>query len=630
MARVLWRALSTMTAAAAVVAGLVVPAQATSSATSGIAALALANTNHTACGTNSLGGTGFDTSCTGNSGQPENWGADFVAWVWAQEGISTTGLLTSSGGATPATFAKYGGPNGSVHSSPVYTPQLGDAVVYDSPADYVAVVTAVNSDGSVQTANGDWGGEGPGASSVQTVTLPAGQTAAGSEPTPMNGKSIAAYVTPTAVAGLSGSEIAPADRWLLADGTGNTAADATGAHPLSLTSSGATWATDPTRGTVLSLDGSCAAATSTGPVLNTGGSFSVSAWVNLASNAGYQTFVTQQGSSVGSFYLEYDPDVNKWSWTRFTADSIATVIRAQSAAPAVEHTWTQLTGTYDASTGAMTLYVNGIASGSATDTSPWNAPGPLVIGYGLYNGLGGSCVDADISDVQTYQSALSASQVGQVASGGITAPSGRWRFLEGVGTNSADLSGHNHPVTLSGSDGWATNPVNSLVLNGTGYAATSTPVINTGGSFSVSAWVDLASNAGYQTFVTQQGSSVGGFYLEYDPDVNKWSWTRFASDSIATVIRAQSGPPAILNNWTYLVGTYDASTGAMTLYVNGIASGSATDTNSWNATGPLVIGYGQYNGQAGSFADAAITDVQAYQSVLAPSQVAQMYSASGI
>ena len=169
----------------------------------GVTNLATANVGRTACGPNSIGGTGFTTSCTGNSGAPENWGADFVAWDWATEGIDTTGLLTTSGGATPATFAKYGGPNGSQHGSPLYVPRPGDAVVYDSPPDYVAIVTAVNTDGSVQTIDGDWGGQGPGASNVESVLLPSGESSVGSAPDPMNGKTISAYVSPNPVAGAS-------------------------------------------------------------------------------------------------------------------------------------------------------------------------------------------------------------------------------------------------------------------------------------------------------------------------------------------------------------------------------------------------------------------------------------------
>ena len=196
----------------------------------GVTNLALANINRTACGANSLGTSGFDTSCNGNGGQPENWGADFVAWDWAQEGISTTGLLTTAGGSNPALFSKYGGPNGSVHSSPLYRPRPGDAIVYDSPADYVAIVTAVNADGSVQTADGDWGGEGPGASSVLAVTLPSGQTAVGSSPDPMNGKTVAAYVSPIPTG--QSTQLSPfgAITWTPPEGSARTDIFAADAH----------------------------------------------------------------------------------------------------------------------------------------------------------------------------------------------------------------------------------------------------------------------------------------------------------------------------------------------------------------------------------------------------------------
>ncbi len=46
------------------------------------------------------------------------------------------------------------------------------------------------------------------------------------------------------------------------------------------------------------------------------------------------------------------------------------------------------------------------------------------------------------------------------------------------------------------------------------------PVIDTSGSFTVSAWVNLANTNGYQTFVSGDGSQVSGFYLQLRGDVN--------------------------------------------------------------------------------------------------------------
>jgi hypothetical protein len=182
------------------------------------ASLAAANVGKTAgsCAntptTNSLGGSQFETSCSGGTTNgPEYWCADFAMWVWANSGFSTTGLDSGA-----ASFYTYGQNNGSLHTSS-YTPQPGDAVVYGSTTDnvihHVGIVTAVNADGSVTTANGDWGGtSGIGmagfavSSSVVSITIPAGQTSVGSVPStvdPADGYKIVGYTTPVAAGSIT-------------------------------------------------------------------------------------------------------------------------------------------------------------------------------------------------------------------------------------------------------------------------------------------------------------------------------------------------------------------------------------------------------------------------------------------
>lgn len=217
--RILRRAFG-LPAAAAVALGLLTStgAGAASAATGGgAAALAAANVAKTAgsCAntptTNSLGGTQFEHSCAGgSSGGPEYWCADFALWVWRNAGFYTGGLDASA-----ASFLTYGRTNGTLHTSASYVPQPGDAVVYGSTQDsdihHVGIVTAVNADGSVTTANGDWNGD-PNASTmaqfavsskVVSITLAAGQTSVGSVPTavdPADGYVIKGYTTPTAAA----------------------------------------------------------------------------------------------------------------------------------------------------------------------------------------------------------------------------------------------------------------------------------------------------------------------------------------------------------------------------------------------------------------------------------------------
>ncbi|MEY9855421.1 hypothetical protein ABH935_001025 [Catenulispora sp. GAS73] len=133
-----------------------------SASTGDIVSIANANIGDHACDTNSAGGQGYYTSCTGAGGSPENWCADFAMWVWAQAGYDVSGLSPAAG-----SFGEYGS---GLHS----TPQVGDAVVFNyngaGYADHVALVTAVNSDGTIQSVGGNEVTNDPSTSSVNSNT----------------------------------------------------------------------------------------------------------------------------------------------------------------------------------------------------------------------------------------------------------------------------------------------------------------------------------------------------------------------------------------------------------------------------------------------------------------------------
>src|SRR5580698_3537136 len=161
----------------------------------GLASLALANLNGTACGTNTLGGTSFETSCTGNGGLPEYWCSDFAMWVWQNNGVDVSSLSAAAG-----SFYEYGLDNNTLSNSPA----VGDAVVFDSDgagyADHVAIVSAVEDDGTIETVSGDWNGEnGTEAqfSSTSSVVLntPSYDPTVGSTPDIM-GMTISGFVAP--------------------------------------------------------------------------------------------------------------------------------------------------------------------------------------------------------------------------------------------------------------------------------------------------------------------------------------------------------------------------------------------------------------------------------------------------
>ena len=115
--------------------------------------------------------TAFEVSYASSSGcdtnarfditnKSEFWCADFAKWVWAQAGVtSDLSVLTPSA----ASFYTWGKDHGESMAEDATNPAAGDAVVFypgTSPngtyADHVGIVTAVNSNGTVNLVNGDF------------------------------------------------------------------------------------------------------------------------------------------------------------------------------------------------------------------------------------------------------------------------------------------------------------------------------------------------------------------------------------------------------------------------------------------------------------------------------------------
>ena len=214
----------------------------------------------------------------------------------------------------------------------------------------------------------------------------------------------------TAATGVGGSAATPAGHWPLTDGTGTTAADSSGSAKPATLATGASWASDPARGGVLATNGSTGFATTAGPVLDTTQSYSVGAWVKLTSTAGYATAVSQDGTSSSGFYLQYSLQDNKWAFSQVPTDGSVTGIRALGAAPTL-NTWTYLVGVYNATTGGLQLYVNGVPAGTATNAKPWAATGPLAIGRGKAAAKNSDFFPGQIGDVQVYQRALTSAEI---------------------------------------------------------------------------------------------------------------------------------------------------------------------------------------------------------------------------
>ena len=240
----------------------------------------------------------------------------------------------------------------------------------------------------------------------------------------------------------------------------------------------------------------------------------------------------------------------------------------------------------------------------------------------------GASQDLAVKTVTNVVTGLNAGTYGQVSDA-----SGAWLLGDGSGTTAADSSGQGHYGTLTGTGAtWSTDhpaatvstgsvvldgvagAVNGAVHSSTGMTVT-VPAVDTLHSFTVSAWVKLAStaSAGNQTFVSQDGINVSGFYLQYNKAANSWVFSRPQSDLANPVLDTASGGTVATGTWTHLVGVYNVVTGAMTLYVNAVQAGTSTDLTPFATSGALAIGRGLENGAAADFATGQVSEVKTFQ-----------------
>jgi alpha-L-arabinofuranosidase len=219
---------------------------------------------------------------------------------------------------------------------------------------------------------------------------------------------------------------------------------------------------------------------------------------------------------------------------------------------------------------------------------------------------------------------------GSGSAGAASSPAltGHWTFDEGSGTVAGDSSGGGNNLTLTGGAAFGPGVVgpHSLSLSGgTQYAASSAPVIDTTHSFTVSAWVNLANTNGFQTFVSQDGGQVSGFFLQLRGDTHQFAFTRLAYDSpaaLGTIATSQIIPQP--GEWYHLAGVYDSVKKTLSLYVNGALQQTQSFVPNWQASGPLAVGRGRFNGNPVDFVSGKIDDVRTYGGVLGAAAIAKL------
>jgi RHS repeat-associated protein len=215
----------------------------------------------------------------------------------------------------------------------------------------------------------------------------------------------------------------------------------------------------------------------------------------------------------------------------------------------------------------------------------------------------------------------------QLGDPGAEGPDGWWTLTQTSGSAVADTSGTGNLATASGVT-WSGSGAGLTGQSGQ-EITTRGPVVDTTGSFTVTAWVKMAAKTGTdEDVVSQDAGSVAGFYLKYNSSTGTWQFVRPEEDESNPPNWASAGSTtAQTGTWVFLAGVYNANTGAVQLYVNGTDNGAdGSDPSPIPANGPLEIGAAKWNGQAGQGTfDGSVSNVEAYPHALSASDVSDLY-----
>ncbi|WP_307679890.1 LamG domain-containing protein [Streptomyces sp. V4I2] len=450
----------------------------------------------------------------------------------------------------------------------------------------------------------------------------------------------------------------------------NALTDSTTATQHPLTSSGATWDTLARNGSgAAKLNGTSAYLSTSGAVLDTTKSFTVSAWARLAKKDVNYTVLSQAGTNASGFQLYYSTAYNAWIFNRHETDVTSpAIVRSIGTKPPVLNAWTHLAGVYDAAAQTLQLYVNGVPQGAPVQftATPWKASGGLQVGRLWHAAAGKENFAGTIDEVQVWSRALADTEVAHAAwlededlsdgTAGDPVPAlvAKWDATDmanATGTTVKDTSGFGRNLTLNGAAlaqfttgdpdiGEEVTTTQTMALNGTSaYATAAGPVVDDSGSFTATAWVtldpaklaDTSKSYAVQVF-GQSGTSQSSWGVWYEQPAGstqgRWTFGRPDKDGTGAVwtenestafTTAQLGVPVMLTvvyDAQAEVDDQDTSKlGGLKLYVDSARMGDEYGvpyTAPWQGSGAFEVGRAKINGAAARYFPGKIDSVRVW------------------
>lgn len=197
-----------------------------------------------------------------------------------------------------------------------------------------------------------------------------------------------------------------------------------------------------------------------------------------------------------------------------------------------------------------------------------------------------------------------------------------WLFDEGEGGSARDSVGDRdatgHGIGwIEGRDGAA-----AVHLDGTGWVDGTSDVLDTTGSYAVSAWVSLDRLPdAYATVVAHDGATgSSAFFLQWGRPVDGFAF------SFADGPRAVADLPTETGRWYHLVAVRDAGTQEIRLYVDGELAATEAALGADIASGPLTIGRATWEGAAVDLWPGGLADVRVFDRAVDAAEVAAIFA----
>jgi hypothetical protein len=456
--------------------------------------------------------------------------------------------------------------------------------------------------------------------------------------------------SPIAICYFRVATIGAAGQWELSEPVGSsTAADSNSvgdAHPATA-GSGVTFGAPGPGGRsdfAAHLDGTTHAnlATSARAIVDTGKSFSVSAWVRLTDASRDAVAVSQDGSGEAGFTLGYDATSRKWAFRVPVGDVLSLGDWSVLAGPVQVNEWTHLVATYDSEIGSIALHINdGSVSASAPRRSAWTARGAVQIGRATGPSGYRDAWTGDLADVAVYRRLLVLKEARELYDL-VPFRSAYWT-MNTLAQNSTPEASGGPALTIGGNPVlYAPDPddpfaqpalvgAGHLKFDGDGdYAATTGPIAATDRSFTVSARVRLAgSGCGKNMAVlSQAGTQSSGFVVRCSA-ANRWELslpTEDKADPLSDEVYDDQVLPAAGSSGTHLAVVYNSFTNEVRLYVNGQLADAAQGRHDkvWQANGGFQVARAKQNGAWGQYFAGVIDDVRVYEGAADPTLVQRL------